>query len=133
MAADVTLVALANTPSNWTAAKLKTYQEYFDDDLIFYYDDRPPIVGHYSGSSLRSFFNRDFYNNDNIRWFEIGRTDQEAPCAVEDLCAKPRLNDSSFRTQCMVALNMPGKAAKRQKVLKWLNAHNGYIVFAEAW
>lgn len=150
MAADVTLMALPNTPENQERFAYKTFEVLFDTDDVYYVED---IMCVSNGGFERVEFDNQFYKD--IDYLEIGPVsyikswlfgdDAWLPgptVAVQDLWNMPRIVTPKLITQTMAAMNLPDdshyknftrKKCSRRKVKNWLNAHLGWIVLAEAW
>lgn len=147
MAADVTLVALPNTPGNLRRGRLQTLEDLFPDDEVWRDDDGTIVM--ITGTDTRGDHAHSIHSE--CDWFEIGPvsyvkaalfgSDIYLPgptVAVHLLWNAPRVVTPSLVTQTMVAMNVPDRSQyrhrpRRQHVKRWLNAHTGWIVWAETW
>lgn len=155
MAADVTLLALPNTPENWERAEYKTHAKLFDDDVVFRDDDGEIIAWEYTHH--RSEFQREIH--DMCDWHEVGPVSYlkaellegdpnywlpGPTVAVHRYWLTPGIVRPVDITQTMVCMNLPNRSHYRGKhwryrhgrprvVKRWLTEHLGWIVWAEHW
>lgn len=158
MAADVTLLALPNTPENYERALYATHELLFDDDEVWR-DEEGEIVA-YTHTDHRSEFSRE--THDLIDWHEIGPVsylkaglwglgvgdpDIWLPgptVAVHRYWSTPSIVRSVDITQTMVCMNLPNRSHYRgrdwrdrdhrpRQVKRWLTEHLGWIVWGEHW
>jgi hypothetical protein len=175
VAADTTLIALANTPRNRWIADVQTARIKLPGDEVVNDPDTGELLG-WSSGDVRDAWETRFYERGNYGrdayvdydWFELGPTywgrypDERHDDVVQAYWVTPQLLTRARLAATMVLvsqrdghyrrywndqphdegkrgrrwryqLRSRGRVATPQRVKRWLLAHQGQLVWAEAW
>lgn len=116
MAADLTFIAIDDTPGNRHLADLKTGRRLFYDDENVYDPETGALLGQWPGN-LRTWFERSWYEREFVEydWFEVGPTAHGGPVAAlqEYWNDVPRRLTLGRIKHTMVLMNLPDGAYRR--------------------